>query len=198
MKAFDSLKDRHKKFIADQHIFLVATAPLASDGHVNLSPKGHDSLAILDANRVAYIDLGGSGIETHAHLKQNGRICLMFCAFEGKPLILRLYGKGRPHQHGSRQFDALRANFPAIDVPVRGIIEIELTRVQDSCGWAVPLYEFKGERSRLLEHNAERTQEAFTARRIETNGTSIDGLSGLEGDPRVPESSAFDRVSRDG
>jgi hypothetical protein len=181
MKAFDNLKDRHRQFIADQHMFFVATAPLAPDGHVNLSPKGLDSFAILAADRVAYIDLGGSGIETHAHLRENGRICLMFCAFDAKPLILRLYGRGTPHQFGSRGFEALRDQFPAIEVPVRGIMEIDITRVQDSCGWAVPLYRYEGDRSRLLEHNAERTQDAFTARRVETNATSIDGLEGLEG-----------------
>lgn len=181
MKAFDSLKDRHQRFIGEQHMFFVATAPLSQEGHVNLSPKGLDSFSILDPDRVAYIDLGGSGIETHAHLQENGRICLMFCAFEGKPLILRLYGRGVAHQFGTPGFDALRSHFPAIEAPVRGIMEITLSRVQDSCGWAVPLYDFQGDRSRLLDHNAERTQDAFIARRIETNGSSIDGLPGLEG-----------------
>jgi hypothetical protein len=179
MKVFESLRERHLQFIAEQQIFFVGSAPLSPDGHVNVSPKGLDSFAILDPNHVAYIDLGGSGIETHAHMQENGRLCIMFCAFEGKPLIMRLYGTGQAHGFGSERFDALREHFPGIDVPVRGIIELEITRVQDSCGWAVPNYEFKGDRSRLLEHNQKRTQAAFTERRLETNLKSVDGLPGL-------------------
>ena len=99
MKFLNEIGPREADFIDAQHVFFVATAPLSADGHVNLSPKGYASFARLDANTVAYIDLGGSGIETHAHLRENGRICLMFCAFEGDPLILRLYGTGRGHQY---------------------------------------------------------------------------------------------------
>jgi hypothetical protein len=180
MEALTEIGPQEAAFIDRQHMFFVATAPLSEEGHVNLSPKGYSSFARIDANRVAYIDLGGSGIETHAHVKENGRICLMFCAFEGSPLILRLYGKGTAHQFGSEGFDGLRALFPEIDVPVRGIIEIDVTRVQRSCGWAVPKYEFLEDRNRLRKHNADRTQDEFMARRIETNGESIDGLPGLE------------------
>jgi len=176
----DALTERHIQFIGRQKMFFVATAPLSPDGHVNLSPKGYDSLAVLGPNRIAYIDLGGSGAETHAHLRENGRICVMFCAFEGKPLILRVYGEGRAHQFGTPGFEALRENFPAIDVPVRGILEIDVHRVQDSCGWAVPLFDYVGDRDRLKVHNASRTQEDFIARRIETNSQSIDGLPALE------------------
>ena len=180
MKFHEEIRDRHREFIEEQHVFFVATAPLSPEGHVNLSPKGLDSFAILDPNRVAYIDLGGSGAETHAHLRENGRICMMFCAFDDKPLILRLYGSGRAHPHGSEGFEALRHHFPAIEVPVRGIMEIEVSQVQDSCGWAVSLYDYRGDRSRLLEHNSSRTQEEFTARRLETNHESIDGLPAFE------------------
>ncbi len=178
MKVYPNLEDRHRRFIADQQMYFVATAPLAADGHVNLSPKGLESFVVLAGDRVAYIDLGGSGIETHAHLRENGRICLMFCAFEGKPLILRLYGRGQAHLYGEPGFEALRDHFPAIDVPVRGIIEIEIDRVQDSCGWGVPLYEYQGQRDRLVDHCAKRTQDEHISLIYEKNAESIDGLPG--------------------
>lgn len=179
MKAFDELTPRHLSYIERQQMFFVGSAPLSPDGHVNVSPKGLDSFAILDPRSVAYLDLGGSGIETHAHMRENGRLCIMFCAFEGKPLILRLYGRGEAFAWNTPEFDALRERFPAIDVPVRGIIRLDITRVQDSCGWGVPLYEHKGDRDRLPQHNAQRSQEAFMERRLETNSQSLDGLPGL-------------------
>lgn len=180
MEVSEEIGPKEAKFIDAQRMFFVATAPLSAQGHVNVSPKGYASFARLDARRVAYVDLGGSGIETHAHLRENGRICLMFCAFDGDPLILRLYGDGCAHQYGTPEFEALRNHFPEIDVPVRGIIEVSLTRVQRSCGWAVPNYEFVGDRDVLLRHNAKRSQAEFMARRIQTNALSIDGLPGLE------------------
>ena len=179
MKAYEQLSERHLEFIAAQHVFFVATAPLAHDGHVNVSPKGYDSFVVLDPRRVAYIDLGGSGIETHAHLRENGRICVMFCGFEQTPLILRLYGRGTAHAFGSAGFDLLRPRFAGIEVPVRAIMEVQLTRVQDSCGWGVPFYEWKGDRPRLRETNAKRTQQAKLARSYENNARSIDGLPGF-------------------
>jgi hypothetical protein len=179
MKAYDSLQDPHRDFIARQHVFFVASAPLAADGHVNVSPKGLDSFAVLDASTVAYLDLGGSGIETHAHVLENGRLCVMFCAFEGDPYILRLYGRGRTHPYGTPTFDELRPQFPAITVPVRGVIELDITRVQDSCGWGVPLFDYREERSRLLDHNAKRDQDAFFEARLRSNAESLDGLPGL-------------------
>jgi len=182
MKAWTEINDRQKAFIAEQKMFFVATAPLSEEGHVNLSPKGLDSFAVLGPNRVAYIDLGGSGIETHAHLRENGRICIMFCAFEGKPLILRLYGRGEAHAYGTPGFEALREHFPAIEVPVRAIMEIEITRTQDSCGWAVPEYAFKAQRSRLVEHVGQVSQEEHTANRLAKNAKSIDGLPGYSSD----------------
>jgi hypothetical protein len=181
MEFRDEIGPKEAAFIDAQRMFFVATAPLRADGHVNLSPKGYTSFARLDSRRVAYIDLGGSGIETHAHLKENGRICLMFCAFEGDPLILRLYGQGLAHQYGTPVFDELRSHFAEIDVPVRGIIEVALTRVQRSCGWGVPRYEYLGDRDILLRHNAKRSQDEHMARRIASNHSSIDGLPGLDG-----------------
>ena len=183
MDVSEEISPKVAAFIDAQKMFFVATAPLSAEGHVNVSPKGYTSFARLDPRRVAYIDLGGSGIETHAHLRENGRICLMFCAFEGDPLILRLYGEGRAHQYGTPGFDALRGHFPEIDVPVRGIIEVAVTRVQRSCGWGVPNYSYLGDRDVLRNHNAKRTQEEHMARRIASNGLSIDGLPGLEAAP---------------
>ena len=180
MEVKEEIGPKEAAFIDAQHMFFVATAPLSADGHVNVSPKGYASFARLGPRRVAYIDIGGSGIETHAHLRENGRICLMFCAYEGDPLILRLYGHGRAHQYGSDAFDALREYFPDIDVPVRGIIDVELTRIQTSCGWAVPNYEFLGDREILKNHVAKRSQEEHMRIRIAKNGSSIDGLPGIE------------------
>jgi len=178
MKVHPKLNERHHRFIADQRMFFVGTAPLAEDGHVNVSPKGLDSFAVLGDDRVAYLDLGGSGIETHSHLCENGRICLMFCAFDGDPLILRLYGRGEAHLYGEPGFEALRDRFPAITTPVRGVIEVALDRVQDSCGWGVPLYEFAGQRERLVEHTARRSQTEHIERAYTHNDKSIDGLPG--------------------
>jgi Pyridoxamine 5'-phosphate oxidase len=179
MNVYDQLQDRHCEFIARQQVFFVGSAPLSPDGHVNVSPKGLDSFAIIDRRRVAYLDLGGSGIETQAHVQENGRLCIMFCAFEDKPLILRLYGRGQAHSYGSPGFAARRQCFPAITVPVRGILQLDLTRVQDSCGWGVPLYEYRGQRTQLLESNAARGLDRYLERRYQTNATSIDGLPGL-------------------
>ncbi|MFP6654143.1 MAG: pyridoxamine 5'-phosphate oxidase family protein [Myxococcota bacterium] len=179
----DEIRAKEAAFIDAQKIFFVATAPLSADGHVNLSPKGYTSFARLDSRRVAYIDLGGSGIETHAHLRENGRICLMFCAFEGDPLILRLYGRGKAHQYGTSNFDVLRPNFPEIEVPVRGIIEVGLTSIQRSCGWAVPNYDFVSDRETLRDYSAKRTQDEFMARQVVANRSSLDGLPGLDGPP---------------
>ncbi len=176
---YDRLEPSHLEFIAAQKMFFVGSAPLAAEGHVNVSPKGLDSFVILDDNRVAYIDLGGSGVETQAHARENGRLCIMFCAFEGKPLIVRLYGTGTAHPFGTAGFDELRDSFPAVTVPVRGIIELEIHKVQDSCGWGVPLYDFVGDRKLLTNHNGSRTQAEHMERRYLTNEKSIDGLPGL-------------------
>jgi hypothetical protein len=147
MTVFEQLQPRHIEFIRAQHLFFVATAPLSHEGHVNLSPKGYDSFEVIDAWRVAYVDLGGSSVETQAHLEENGRICLMFCSFDRTPLIVRLYGRGRVHVAGCDAFAALRPRFDKIRGAVRAIIEIELTRVQDSCAWGMPFFEHRGDRS---------------------------------------------------
>jgi hypothetical protein len=176
MKAYERLNQRHRQFIESQHMFFVATAPLSADSHINLSPKGLDAFHVLADDRVAYVDLGGSGIETLAHLKENGRICFMFCAFEDKPLILRLYGQGKAHLHGEPGFEALIDEMPDLGVPIRGLIEVELDRVQDSCGWGVPLYEYQGQRERLADHARGYSQESLMEHVYQGNASSIDGL----------------------
>lgn len=177
-KVQDSLDDGLTEWIGQQPVFFVATAP-ATGGHVNLSPKGLDTLRILAPDRVAYLDLTGSGVETIAHLRDDGRITLMLCAFEGPPRILRLYGTGRVHQVRSQGFEALGAHFP--DLPgARAIIEVEISRVQTSCGYAVPRMDLVEERPTLREWAERRGPDGIAAYHAERNETSIDGLPGYE------------------
>lgn len=177
-KVYDSIDDRIAGFIAAQKMFFVATAPSGPDGHVNMSPKGYDSFKILGPNEVAYLDLGGSGVETLAHVRENGRITFMFCAYDGAPNILRLYGTGQAVTFEEPGFAEKAALFPQIS-KARAVITARIHRVQDSCGWGVPFYDFKGERDQLKRYNDHRTQEEWAARRYDTNATSIDGLPGL-------------------
>ena len=174
-KTYERLDERLSAFIARQKMFFVATAPLSGEGHVNLSPKGHDSFVIVDPTTVAYLDLGGSGIETHAHVAENGRITVMFCAFEDKPYILRLYGRGEPVTFHDEGFSELLKLFDGHE-RARGIIRIRLTRIQDSCGWGVPRYEFRGERDQLLKYHRAKQYEDWVYTK---NAQSIDGLPGL-------------------
>src|SRR4051794_35026102 len=133
-----------------QPMFFVATAPLDDEGHVNVSPKGLATFAVLGPTRVAYLDLTGSGAETIAHVRENGRITIMFCAFEGAPSICRVYGRGTVHEVGSDGYDELLANFTEL-VGARAIVDVDVTRVSASCGYAVPLMNYVGQRSRLTE-----------------------------------------------
>ena len=134
---YEALDAKLIAFIRRQKLFFVATAPLSAEGCVNVSPKGYDSLAIIDSRTVAYLDLGGSGIETHAHLRENGRITLMFCAFEGAANILRLYGHGESCSFDEPGFAEKMELFPAFE-RARGIITVRIDHVADSCGWGVP------------------------------------------------------------
>jgi len=161
MKVYPEIDADLRAFIEAQHVFFVATAPLA-DGHVNLSPKGlAGSFVILGPTRVAYLDYGGSGAETIAHLRENGRITIMFAAFDGPPNIVRLFGTGRAVVAADPDFDALRDRFPTVHNRLRAIIEVEVERVQDSCGYAVPLMSFEEHRTRLTENWAEKHGEAL-------------------------------------
>lgn len=175
---YPCLDDRLIAFIRAQKIFFVATAPLAADGHVNLSPKGYDSLAIIDERTIAYADLGGSGIETHAHVRENGRITLMFCAFEGPANIVRVYGRGEVVDFDDPGFDAAMAAFPGI-ARARGVITVHVERVADSCGWGVPLFEFQAEREQLRRWVEAKPFDEWAQRRREANAQSTDGLPGL-------------------
>lgn len=178
-KTFAEIDQELAAWIRRQHLFFVATAPLAEDGFVNCSPKGTESFAVLDAHTVAYLDLNGSGVETIAHLRENGRITIMFCSLEGAPRIVRLQGTGsaiEPHMPG---FDELRAQFG--DSPaVRSIIRIEVARISDSCGFGVPLFDYVGERGALAKWSASKDEQAMAAYQAQKNRMSINGLPGLE------------------
>ena len=177
-KVYEQLNESLMDFIGRQHVFFVGTAPDAPDGHLNLSPKGLDTFRILGPKSVAYLDLTGSGIETVAHLRQNGRITILFCAFEGRPLIVRLYGRGRVVEPGEPEFGGLIDRFP--EYPgVRSVIVVELERVADSCGFAVPLYEYQGERSQLIAYAEKKGPEGMEAYKTQKNRESIDGIAGL-------------------
>ena len=179
----NALTDRDRAFIAKQRMFFVATAPLAGDGLVNLSPKGLDgTFAVIDDRTVAYLDLTGSGIETLAHLRENGRVCIMFNAFEGPPNILRIQGRGEAIEPGEAGFDALAAHFPALP-GVRCIIKVTADRVADSCGFGVPFYEYKGQRDTLTQWAEKKGQDGVTKYQQGKNRKSLDGLPGLRSLP---------------
>ena len=173
-----ALDDAATRFIHEQHVFFVASAPLDANGHVNLSPKGLDTFRILSPTTVAYLDFNGSGVETIAHLKENGRIVLMFCAFQGPPTILRLHGHGRPVEPHESEFAGLLAEFPAYD-SVRSIIVVEILRVNDSCGYGVPRFKYEGEQEQLLAWGRKKGPDGLKAYREEKNRRSLDGLPGV-------------------
>jgi len=176
---YDSITSEIEQWIGQQHLFFVATAPLSADGHINTSPKGLDSFRILDPNQVAYIDLTGSGAETIAHLRENGRIVFMFCAFDGPPNIVRLYGTGQVHRCGSETFNRLIKSFP--ETPgVRAIITANLSRVTTSCGYAVPKYTFDEDRDTLLKWEIQKGEAGVREFQAKHNRQSLDGLPALD------------------
>ncbi len=181
-RTYDALDDGLTAFLRAQHVFFVATAP-STGGHVNLSPKGLDTFAVLDPQTVAYLDLTGSGIETVSHLRENGRITMLFCAFEGPPRLVRLYGKGAVAPIGTPEYATQAAQFPAYP-NARTVITVALERIADSCGYGVPRYRYEAERSQLLDWADRKGPEGVAAYRDEANVTSIDGLPGLT--PRPP------------
>lgn len=187
---YPELDERLTKFIAAQPIFFVATAPCLTasgdGGHVNMSPKGYrDTFAILGPRAVAYLDLTGSGAETIAHLRQNGQITIMFCSFERAPKILRLYGTGRVVLPGDPDWPGLAARFGSGHVRCaelgseRAIIAVEVDRICDSCGYAVPIMDLREERDVLTQWSERRTPDGLAAYRAEKNSVSIDGLPAL-------------------
>ena len=187
-KTYDEIDDHMADWIARQPMFFVGTAPLSGDGHVNISPKGPGgSLRVIDPRTVAYLDATGSGIETVAHLRENGRIVVMFCAFEGPPRIVRLHGRGEVVRRDSDGFGALHEALdfvsPALPEGDRAIVRVDVTRIASSCGYTVPLMSLEGERDHLRLSEAKRLRRegpgAIEAYRAKHNAVSIDGLPGL-------------------
>jgi len=176
-KAFDSIDQELRAFITAQRVFFVATAP-STGGHVNLSPKGLDSLRIIDERTIAYIDYVGSGAETIAHVKDNGRIVLMVCAFEGPPKIVRVHGRGEAVEPHDPQFNALRGLFGS-HLPARSIIHITIERISDSCGYGVPLYAFRGDRNQLEAWTERKGEQGLLEYQKKNNRFSLDGLPAL-------------------
>ena len=178
-KKFDCITPDLAEWLGQQRLFFVATAPVAAEGLVNCSPKGMDTFRIVGPNEVAYLDLTGSGIETAAHLRENGRIVFMFCAFSGPPKIVRLHGTGEVVIAQDPAFETLRRLFP--EYPgVRAVIRARLRRISDSCGYAVPRYEFVGQRDGLVRWADSKGPDGLAQYRSEENRRSVDGLPGLD------------------
>jgi predicted pyridoxine 5'-phosphate oxidase superfamily flavin-nucleotide-binding protein len=178
-KVHDGISAELQEFLERQPMFFVATAPLGADGHVNVSPKGFDgTFAVLAEHRVAFLDLTGSGVETIAHLRENGRITLMFCAFDGPARIVRLCGRGTVVTCEEPAFSGLAARFRPLP-GARAVVTIDLDRVADSCGFGVPEMKMVGQRDRLLTWAETKGDNGLAAYRAERNATSIDGLPGF-------------------
>ena len=175
---FDSISDDTATWIATQPMFFVATAP-REGGHVNVSPKGLDTFRVLGPNRVAYLDLTGSGVETIAHLRENGRITIMFCAFEGPPRIVRLYGTGTVTQRNEPGFGTAAAPFPEF-AGARSVITVEVEKVGSSCGFGVPTMQPASERTRLLDWAEKKGADQLPSYWASKNATSLDGLTGMQ------------------
>lgn len=171
---YPALEDKHRSFIAAQKLFFTATAP--AEGRINLSPKGMDSLRVIDTQCVAYLDLTGSGNETAAHLKHDGRMTMMFCSFAADPLILRLYGRGRVVRRQDADWTIWRAHFSALPGE-RQIIVLDIESVQTSCGYAVPQFEYCGERETLMRWAEKKGTLGLLEYWREKNQVSIDGLA---------------------
>jgi len=173
------------EWISRQHVFFVATAPLSPSGHVNTSPKGGEAFRVLGPLEAAYQDYTGSGAETAAHLQENGRIVIMFCAFDGSPKIVRLHGKGRVITPEHEKYADLASRFPP-NPGTRAYVHIEVIRVSDSCGLSVPLLDFKASRDLLTNWAGKQGPEKMDEYRAKKNVTSIDGLPAFK--PKTPSS----------
>jgi hypothetical protein len=177
-EVIDALDDALVAWIAAQPVFFVGSAP-SHGGHVNISPKGHDTLRVLGPTSVAYLDLTGSGAETIAHTRENGRLTIMCCAFQGPPRILRLFGAGVAHPKGTPRFEELIDRFPHLP-GTRSIVELEIDRIQTSCGYAVPFMTYDEDRPTLQRWAARKDERDLTAYWRAKNSTSIDGLPALD------------------
>jgi hypothetical protein len=178
-KSYDAIDGRLRLWVEAQHVFFVATAPLSADGHINVSPRGlGDTFRVVDDHTVAWLDLTGSGVETIAHLRENGRIVVMFCGFDGPPKVLRLHGIGRVVTPQDDDWAARSVGFG--DHPgVRAVIVVDVTRITDSCGFAVPTLTFTAESDLLDRNNERKGEKALTDYRATKNAASIDGLPAL-------------------
>lgn len=181
-KAYQEIDDRIRRWVERQKVFFVATAPQGDDGLINCSPKGMDALRIVDEHTLAYGDIGGSGIETVAHLKENGRIVIMLCAFDGPPKIFRFYGKGRVLQPDDEGFAALAEQFAHLPT-IRNLIVVDVELIRDSCGYGVPFYDYRGERESLTNWVHAKTEQELEEYRRAKNAQSLDGLPGLRLEP---------------
>lgn len=177
-KEYTEIEERIQKWMSHQHMFFVSTAPSSANGLINCSPKGLDCLRVLSPTELAYVDTGGSGIETVAHLKDNGRITLMMCAFSGPPMIYRFYGQGTSLEPHEEQFAVLLTKFPPMPA-VRNIIHIRVERIIDSCGYGVPLYDFQKHRDSLDNYFNNQSEADILEYRRSRNSRSLDGLPGL-------------------
>lgn len=182
-KTYEGITPRLRTFIEEQKVFFVASAPLDGDGHVNLSPKGREgTLVVLGEHSLAYLDFGGSHAETVAHLRENGRITLMWCAFTGPPKVLRVHGRGTPIFRDDPRWAEMIPHFAGADGPAaRAIIAVDAVKVSDSCGFAVPFMDYREERSTHAQYFGRKTDEEFAdyCASKPYNGESIDGLPGL-------------------
>ncbi|WP_377269838.1 pyridoxamine 5'-phosphate oxidase family protein [Peterkaempfera sp. SMS 1(5)a] len=178
----EGIGDRLRRFIEDQVVFFVGTAPLADDGHVNVSPKGaKGSLAVLDEHTVAYLDFTGSGAESIAHLRENGRITLMWCSFGDRPDVVRVHGRGELVFRDDPRWEELIGHFPAVaELPgARAIVVVHAMRVSDSCGYSVPFLEYRGERDLLVQYFGRRDEQFHVDYVERKNAVSIDGLPAM-------------------
>jgi hypothetical protein len=177
-RTYDGIDDELSAWLVKQPLWFVGTAPLAADAHVNVSPRGHDTFSVLGPHRVAWVDYTGSGIETIAHIRENGRICLMFCSFDERPKIVRLHGRAAIAMPGDPAYDDVVARHPS-HPSTRAVVVVDVDRISDSCGFGVPVMELAGERD-LLKRGAERRgPEGLAEYRKTKNAHSIDGLPGL-------------------
>lgn len=178
-KQYPSIDPSLQAWLTAQHMFFVATAPSGDGGHVNCSPRSGSSFRVLGPTSVAWLDGIGSGIETVAHLRQNGRIVLLFCAFDGAPRIVRLHGRGTAIEAGDPEFATLRPRFGDQPFAERAVIRVELSRIGDSCGFGVPLYHYEGERDTMAKWADKKGRDGAIAYMREKNARSLDGLPGL-------------------
>ncbi len=176
---YTEIDERIQRWMERQQMFFVSTAPMLGDGHVNCSPKGLDSLQVANPRQLVYADVGGSGIETVAHLKDNGRITIMMCAFSGPPRIYRFFGKGEVIEPHDERFSGLAQGFSQLPA-IRNIIVIDVKKIMDSCGYGVPLYDFKKHRDSFDNYFRDKTDQQILQYRRDRNAKSLDGLIGLE------------------